>query len=63
MSTYHKAVTALPPSGVENNLSLEAVPTMDWGGNINEGTNQEIAGHSKLTGAKIDDKRQSETHE
>lgn len=63
MSTYHKAVTVLPPSRVENNLSLETVPTMDWEGNINEGTNQEIAEHSKLTRAKIDDKRQSETHE
>lgn len=36
---------------------------MDWEGNINEGKNQEIAAHLKLTRAKIDDKRQSETHE
>lgn len=36
---------------------------MDGGGNINEGKNQETAAHLKLTGAKIDDKMQSETHE
>lgn len=36
---------------------------MDLEGNINEGKNEEIAAHLKLTRTEINDKRQLDTHE